>query len=97
MCVACQYVEECVACVSMWRCVCQFVEVCVSLWRCVSVCGGVCGGGVVGERAPALCVSLAEQQKAQLWRHAAGEGRVDPGVGARVQTGQQHEEGKHGA
>lgn len=41
--------------------------------------------------------STTEQQQSQLRGDAAGEGRVDPGVGARVQTGQQHQQGERGA
>lgn len=55
----------------------------------------MCGRGVVGEGAAALVLAPAEQQQAQLRGDAAGEGRVDPGVGARVEAGQQHEQGEH--
>lgn len=51
----------------------------------------MCGAGVSGGGATAL----TEHQEAELWGNAAGEGGVDPGVGARVQTGQQHEQGEH--
>lgn len=56
--------------------------------------GGVCGGGVVGQGAPAASSWPALQQVLHLSGHAAGESCVDPWVGARVQTGQQHQDGE---
>ena len=56
--------------------------------------GGVCGGGVVGQGAPAAGSRPTMQQVLQLPGHAAGERRVDPRVGARVQTGEQHQDGE---
>lgn len=55
----------------------------------------MCGAGVSGGGASALRPPATEQQEAELRGNAAGEGGVDPGVGARVQTGQQHEQGEH--
>lgn len=49
------------------------------------VVGGVGGGGgVTGEGASALGVCATQQQQPELRGDAAGERRVDPGVGARV-------------
>lgn len=56
--------------------------------------GGVRGGGVIGKGAPAAGSRPALQQTLQLSGHAAGESRVDPRVGTRVQTGQQHQDGE---
>lgn len=55
---------------------------------------GVCSGGVIGQRAPAAGSGPAVQQALQFSGHAAGEGCIDPWVGARVQTGQQHQDSK---
>lgn len=49
--------------------------------------GGVCGGGVVRQGAAAAGPRPAVQQVLELSGHAAGERRVDPRVGARVQIG----------
>lgn len=54
--------------------------------------GGVCGGGVIGQGAPAARSRPTLQQILQLSGNAAGESCVDPRVGARVQTGQQHQD-----
>lgn len=54
----------------------------------------MCGGGVIRQGAPATRSGPTMQKVLQLSGHAAGEGCVDPWVGARVQTGQQHENGE---
>ena len=56
--------------------------------------GGVCGGGVVRQGPAARRPPATAQQSVHLPRHAAGEGRVDPRVGAGVQAGQQHQDGE---
>lgn len=50
------------------------------------------GRGVVGERASSMRILPAEQQQPQFRRDAAGKGGVDPGIGAGVQAGQQHQQ-----
>lgn len=52
----------------------------------------MCGRGVVWERASSMRGRPTEQQQAELRGDAAGEGGVDPGVGARVQAGQKHQQ-----
>lgn len=54
--------------------------------------GGVCGRGVVGQGAPAAESCPTVDQVLELCGYTAGESRVDPRVGARVQTGQQHQD-----
>lgn len=44
--------------------------------------GGVCGGGVIWQRASAAWSGSTVQQVLQLSGHAAREGYVDPRVGA---------------
>lgn len=56
--------------------------------------GGVRGGGVVVQGAPAARPRPTLQQVLQLSGHAAGERRVDPRVGARVEAGEQHQDGE---
>lgn len=68
-------------------------------WRCPSIQavlggGGVRGGGVVRQRAPAARSGATLQQVLQLPGHTAGERSVDPRVGARVEAGEQHQDGE---
>lgn len=52
------------------------------------------GGRVIWQRAPAARSGPTVQQFLQLSGHTAGEGCVDPWVGAGVQTGKKHYDGK---
>lgn len=56
--------------------------------------GGVCGCGVVWQGAPAANSRPTAEQVLKLSGHAAGKRRVDPRVGARIQAGQQHQDGE---
>lgn len=78
--------------------------------KCVTVClfpsrrplsvqavlggGGVRGGGVIVQGAPAARARPTLQQVLQLHGHAARERCVDPRVGARVEAGEQHQDGE---
>ncbi len=89
----CATARPCNGPVSTHACLFRHVSACQSpSVQAVLGGGGVCGGGVVVQGAPAARSRPTVQQVLQLSGHAAGESCVDPWVGARVQTGQQHQD-----